>query len=777
MPRPWTNALRPPTRHNRWWRFLVVGVLVVCAAQLAPPGVALALWSLPQALGLVATVAMLWRRPAGSPLGWWLLLSARAAGLAAVGYWAWQGLVNGVPPTSTQMGLSLAAQYALFAFAGLLLTRRRRAGSTAENGVEAGAVVLFLSMLAWSFVVRPYLAEPSGRQVDTGVAAVYALIDLAILAVVLRGLGRRGGAPQRLLGGAAAALLAGHLVYAATSGQGAAAFLPGGVAFLLTQVAGVLLTAAALHPRAAELGRLDTGETRLINRPVLIAYLVTAVLSPLLPVLAGLTLDGADAELLVPSLISAALCGLLMSRIWLLVRIAQHRARRLDTQADELRAALHRQQALQHQLTHRATHDTLTGLANRDLFLERLDVAAASGEPHGVVLCGLDGFKEINDAHGHGLGDRILTEIAARLRVLVDATDTLARLGGDEFAVLLTRDPGRAGELARSVGEAVARPVVVAGHRLHLTVSIGIVETERHSPSPTVTLANADLALTAAKQAGRDRAVRCDDALRSAHRERTEIADGLRRALHDGSLYLHYQPVVDTATGEMAGVEALMRWDRDGQAVPPATFIPMAEATGMIDALGRHALLTACRQALDWHLRSGLHLAVNVSVHQLRSPDFVESVLSALAESGLPAPALVLEITESALIDTAESAIAQLRTLRAHGIRIAIDDFGTGYSSLAYLHTLPVDILKIDRSFIMRHTDSPRAEGTAVTRAIVDLAGSLRLATVAEGVETGAQAELLRRLGCSLAQGYHFSRPVPPERIAELLERRAALAA
>jgi len=289
------------------------------------------------------------------------------------------------------------------------------------------------------------------------------------------------------------------------------------------------------------------------------------------------------------------------------------------------------------------------------------------------------------------------------------------------------------------------------------------------------TLGDADLALRAAKQGGRDRIARYDAGLRAEQTSRARIAEGLRNALADGSLHLQYQPVVDVATGRMTGVEALMRWNRPEGPISPGEFIPVAEQAGLIGVLGAFALRTACREATRWWRRHGVYVTVNVSSHQLRDPDFAGAVLAVLSETGLPAEALVLEITESVLID-AEDAQEHLRTLRAHGVRIAIDDFGTGYSSLAYLHLLPVDILKIDRTFISRHQDPPRPRDVRFTRAILEMAASQRLTAVAEGVETPAQADLLRDLRCPLAQGYHFSRPVDPETIDARLAQTATTA-
>jgi diguanylate cyclase (GGDEF)-like protein len=729
-----------------WRCALTIGVVAVTVAQLFAAG-GLLFFAVQ-----LAGAALIGRRLAHP--GWRLLAAAQVAGVLAVAFWT----LGPVTPSNTPQGLTLVPLYALSATATILLTRRRRrAASLAEIGVEVGAVVLGLAMLAWSFVVLPYLGAPGYQQVDTVLAAMYALIDLAVLAAALRALTGPRRTPARLLGASGLALLGAHLLYAATNGDGTAPFLPGGTSFLLIQYAGVLATAAALHPDAARLGAAEEKSTR--GRPA--GIVATAIVGPLLPVLSR----PGDPVAYVPALLTAALCGLLVLRIWLLARIAQRHARDSDQRATALRAAVDEQAALQRRLAFRAGHDALTGLANRELLLEQLAGPAVRDRAHCLLLCSLDGFKEVNDTYGHPVGDEVLRQLAGRLLLFAPEAVLVARLGGDEFGLLLT-DPDQAGELGARVLETVAGvPVTVGDRRIHLTASAGVADAVPGNP-PSVVLGDADLALRAAKVAGGARLARFDDSLRAQQSERARIAAGLRQALADGSLFLHYQPVVDPVSGLMTGAEALMRWRRDGELVPPAVFIPIAEQTGLIGRLGALALRMACTRAAGWYRDHGVYVTVNVSTHQLRDPGFADTVLGVLAETGLPGEGLVLEITESVLIDAADTLM--LGRLREHGIRIAIDDFGTGYSSLAYLRRLPVDILKIDRSFI---------DDASFTRAILELARSQGLVTVAEGVETAAQAALLRELRCDLVQGYHFGHPAGPEAIEPLMRESSATAA
>ncbi|BEL02545.1 hypothetical protein Q0Z83_007360 [Actinoplanes sichuanensis] len=701
-------------------------------------------WLILQAAGTVVLFGAARRHRCG----WWLFFGASAAGTLTSLWWT----IRGGEPATTPMGLSLAVQYALHAAAAVQFSRLRRPGGAAE----AGAVVLALAMLAWSFIVLPYLGQPGYRMVDDALAMLYAVLDLAILGTALRAATGSRRVPGGLVAGAGVLLVGAHLVYAATAAEGTRPFLPGGLPHLVLQFWWVLIVAAALHPRAAQPRAADAAP----GRVTLTVMYTAAVASPLLPAIAD-----PSAIVVVPALLTAGLCGLLLLRIVVLARLAERRAR-------QARAALHEQQVLQRRLAHRAGHDGLTGLANRDLLLDHLGRAVAGDRPYALILCALDGFKEINDTYGHHVGDTVLCQVAGRLLLFAPEVELVARLGGDEFGFLITSGTDAAALAERVVTAVSAAPYAVDERRIHLTARAGLAD---GVPGNNAVLGDADLALRAAKQAGGARTARFDESLRAEQSERTRIAAGLRQALADGTLFMHYQPVVDTGTGRATGVEALMRWRRDGESVPPGVFIPVAEQTGLIGAIGARALRLACAQAAVWHREHGLYLTVNVSTHQLRDPGFTTSVLSTLADTGLPAEALVLEITESVLIDAADTPV--LGELRAHGIRIAIDDFGTGYSSLAYLHALPVDILKIDQSFIRRLQDPPRPQDVSLTRAILELAGSQDLLAVAEGVETPGQADLLRDLGCPLAQGYHYGRPADADTIDTLMREHALHAA
>jgi diguanylate cyclase (GGDEF)-like protein len=397
-----------------------------------------------------------------------------------------------------------------------------------------------------------------------------------------------------------------------------------------------------------------------------------------------------------------------------------------------------------------------------------------------VLLVDLDNFKAVNDTAGHLVGDALLQAVATRLRTLIRLEDTVARLGGDEFAVVAEALPGpeEADELAERIRRGLDQPLVVEGHELFAHASIGISVATAPGPAAEELLRNADVAMYVAKSEGRNRQRQFDQTMHQSLVEQVTLQAELARAIDGDQLTLHYQPVVALDSGRIVGVEALARWAHPERGlVPPGSFIPLAEQSGLVVQLGRWALEAACRQLRRWDaagLDDRLEVAVNVSVRQLKEPDFVTATAEVLERTSLPPDRLILEITESMLMENIDAVLDVLHALRGLGVRLAIDDFGTGYSSLAYLVKLPVQLLKIDRSFIAR-LEEDRNSATLV-RSLVKLARDLDLQTVAEGIETATVAVELHGLGCHKAQGYHFSRPLPPEDLEALLHPRAEAA-
>jgi diguanylate cyclase (GGDEF)-like protein/PAS domain S-box-containing protein len=429
---------------------------------------------------------------------------------------------------------------------------------------------------------------------------------------------------------------------------------------------------------------------------------------------------------------------------------------------------------LEEQLTHQALHDSLTGLANRRLFADRLAHAlerrADRMEPQAVLFVDLDDFKTVNDSLGHGAGDAVLAEIGSRIGSLLRLGDTVARVGGDEFAMLLEgASLEEAQRAADRIIEAIARPMSLESVAVQITASVGISLAIPGEVTADEALRNADLAMYWAKESGKATTAVYESRLHTEALERLQLRADLQLALRSDQLVLHYQPEIDLVTGAVIGVEALVRWQHPTRGLlPPISFVPMAEETRLITSLDQWVLMTACRTAAALQADApGLAMSVNISVAYLDHPDLVPTVARELRENKLEPGRLVLEITESALLRDFESVVPRLAALRAMGVRIAIDDFGTGYSSLAYLSNLDVDILKIDKSFVDRVIlDSQDA---AITEAIISMGRSLELQTIAEGVEDAGQADWLRDAGCAVGQGYVWSRPIPLDDLRTLL--------
>ena len=426
-----------------------------------------------------------------------------------------------------------------------------------------------------------------------------------------------------------------------------------------------------------------------------------------------------------------------------------------------------------------AVHDAMTGLPNRTLLLDRIGQALdrnrrAGARPFAVIIIDLDRFKAINDALGTSAGDRVLRIVAKRLDTSRRVGDTLARLSADEFAVLVDEldDAGDALEAAERMARAISRPITLEeGRDLVLTASIGVALSQTGYDRAEDMLRDASLSMYRAKSGGRARIDVFDANLRRQAMAAMRMEADLRAALEQGQLCLHYQPIVLLETGTIAGFEALMRWNHpDRGLVPPAEFIPLAEETGLIAPMGRWALGEAVRQLALWQARFRrpvpLFMSVNVSTRQFRDDDLVGAVRDLLDAVPIPPSSLKLELTESLLMQDPDECRMLMQSIRDMDVRLSIDDFGTGYSSLAYLHKLPVDVLKIDRSFV--RAVSTGEGNAAIVQVIAGLATILRLDAVAEGVETADEAVYLRGL-CKYAQGYHFARPAPPEAVERLL--------
>jgi diguanylate cyclase (GGDEF)-like protein/PAS domain S-box-containing protein len=430
--------------------------------------------------------------------------------------------------------------------------------------------------------------------------------------------------------------------------------------------------------------------------------------------------------------------------------------------------------SMQRQLERQAFVDPLTGLANRALFIDRVGHALARprGADDGVVavlFIDLDDFKGVNDSLGHGRGDDLLAAVGRRVADALAPGDTAARLGGDEFAVLLEdTEPERAAAVAQQILELLAVPLAIGDLALTISASIGVAFADAASDTASILLRNADLAMYESKRDGKGQVRSFRAELHEREVQQFTFRAELRSALELGQLHLLYQPIVDMETEQVTGAEALIRWIHPERGpISPLEFIPVAESSRAIVPIGRWVLRTACEQLAAWGPELGpLTMDVNVSAVQLLDPGFVEDVAEILQDTGVDPTRIVLELTESILVHDADSAREVLESLRALGVRLAIDDFGTGYSSLAYLQNFPIDIVKIDRAFVNQLGESGR--GRSLARSIIAIAGSLGIATIAEGVENEAQAADLAALDCEHGQGFHWSRPIAPEDFATL---------
>ena len=444
--------------------------------------------------------------------------------------------------------------------------------------------------------------------------------------------------------------------------------------------------------------------------------------------------------------------------------------------------------ALEERLVHQAFHDSLTGLPNRALFVNRLrhtlsQVSARMmrGKNQGclaVLFIDLDNFKWVNDSLGHETGDYLLVEVGERLRNCLRATDTAARFGGDEFTVLIdhVENPDYAMQIAERIVAALGEPFTLSGQTIYSSPSIGVAYSLAGQETSEELIRHADTAMYDAKRRGKARIALFEPSLSEVARARMQLGNDLRVALARGEISLHYQPKVSLGDGHLHGVEALCRWQHPTRgAIPPAEFIPLAEEIGMIVPLGRWVLREACAQGRRWQEMTPdqppFRINVNLSAMQLEQTNFADEVREILEETGLGADFLTLEITESVVMNEIEAKLAILKNLKKLGVQLAIDDFGTGYSSLSYLQLFPLDFLKIDRQFVR---EGGQGGDGVILNSMISLAHALQLTVVAEGAETESEVSQLREMGCDIAQGYYFARPMPAEQATAWMNERTA---
>ncbi|OGO58246.1 MAG: hypothetical protein A2V85_14980 [Chloroflexi bacterium RBG_16_72_14] len=678
------------------------------------------------------------------PAPWLFVGAGQLMFVIGDGLWTWLESI-GESPFPSVADIAYVAGYPLLGIGFTLAIRLRVRGGDRAGLLDGWILAAASALLGWVVLIRPVLDE-SLDPLALAISAAYPLGDLILIGVAIGLVATPGSRTPAfvLLVAGVAAQFAVDVAYAFQVAD--EAYLSGSLIDLGWLGAYALTGAAALHPSMRDVAAPHPVTVAWLGR-LRMAFLALAMLTgPGMVLLVDLRWDSDVAVLAVGS-------GFLS--ILVLVRLAGVvRALARDNAA---------RRNLEDELSYHAAHDPLTGLANRRRFVDRLEavLAANPGGRLSVLFLDLDDFKTVNDTAGHTVGDQLLATVGARLRGHLRDGDLAARLGGDEFGILLAGSGIPAAmTVAQRLLAAMSEPVALDGHTTTIRTSIGIVDGSRPGATGPELLRDADIAMYAAKASGKGRAAVYAPEMRATVINRLQLEEDLRAAIRQRQLVLEYEPILELGGGRLRAAEALVRWEHPTRGpLQPDAFIPLAEETGLIVDIGRWVIRSACRQLARWreHLEPGMVMSVNLSAHQLADAKLLGDVRAALDANRLPPDALVVEVTESALLMDGDDALANLAALRAMGIRVAIDDFGTGYSSLSYLGRLPVDILKVDRAFVSRLDSEEEARPLAAV--VVRLGETLGLETIAEGIETPQQLAALRRLGCALGQGFLFARP------------------
>ncbi len=750
-----TGRAGPAGERHPWaWLWLLLGGGVVVALySVLPPGVQDGTYL---AVGLVSAAAIVVgtriHRPP-RPLPWYLMAAGQLVWTGGDAVGAWEAVVLDVERFPAPADGFYLAAYPLIAAGMLLLIRGRLPRRDLAGFLDSMIVTAALGLLSWVLLARPTVDQYQESVPAAVVGLAYPVCDIVMVGIVVRLLVTPGGRTPalRLL-----LTAIGLLVVADTAATALelVTYSSTGVIDLLWLASYVIWGAAALHPSMYALSQPTPAEYAGVSRARL-AALTLAVLTPPI-VLGGQQALGGRLDVWAVVAASVVIFGLVMARMGVAV--------------GQLVATSREREKLQTALAHQASHDALTGLPNRGeairLIRGALHRAQRSGAVIGLLFVDLDGFKKINDTLGHAAGDEVLRVVAERLRSEVRAGDVVARLGGDEFVVLLEPLDEQASALAvadRMVEVSSAPVLLGSGRRVRLGASVGVALSQDGVTDPDALLVEADTAVYRAKAAGRGRTEMFDTTLRDELAARADLESALTAALHAGQLVVHYQPVVALATGDVRGYEALVRWQRPGSGLLAARdFLPVAAHSDLIVEVDRFVLGAATRQLAGWRSGSAamLTMAINVSGRYVAQPQFVDDVRSAVATAGVRPARLVLELTESTLLDD-PLAVDNLVELRRSGVGISIDDFVAGYESIARLEALPVDSIKISETFLADESRTARRVLTLVVQA----AHAFELPVIAEGVERADQLEVLRGLGCEFGQGFLFGPAQPADRI------------
>jgi diguanylate cyclase (GGDEF)-like protein len=681
---------------------------------------------------LVSLAAVRLHRPAQPAMWWWFAGGLTMFVLGDVTFECFKTVLHEEPYPSIADAFYLAA-YPMYVTGFLLLLRRQR-GRDVSGLIDAAIVATGLGLAFWIFILHPIAAEEAASTLERVISTTYPSADVLLLAMLARLFTQAGGrtASTRLLGAGALLTLVADTTYSLVSLYAEGYDQPINAIFLLSYVC---WAAAALHPSMAGSAAVPAQPGRL-RQARLGVFAICSLLSPTLLFLPGVGDDPSDRRAV--AIGSIALFLLVIARL------------------GGTMTSLRRQSAEVQRL---AMGDDLTGLANRRRLELELREAAAGGVPQ-VALLSLNGFKNVNDELGRPVGDRVLGALADRLAGAVPAGALVARTGGDEFAVLLAdATAAQAARMADDLVVALRPPIVADGRELLVGVAVGLAGGA--GVDPVELLRQAEAAMYAAKRTG-DSVRRWTPSLDERSTAFSQMGAELRAGLDAGQFRLVYQPIMDIELGRARAVEALVRWDHPTRGViSPVAFIPVAEQNGLIVELGAWIMRTACARLAGWQAELGdaapERVSVNVSARQLARAGYAETVAAILAETGLPADCLTVEVTETAVFEGGP-AITALHELRALGIRIALDDFGTGHSSLGLLQIVPVDTLKVDKSFVDNITAAGRH--AVIAEALIRISHGLGLTAVAEGVETAEQAAVLARLGYRYLQGFYYGRPV-----------------
>lgn len=736
------------------WVFLLGGLGVVVVCLMTPTGTGHdVLYLLIGAASVLAIVAGVRLHRPSVPSAWYLMAAGQLVWSIGDGIGSWIAVQRGDGVLTAGDAFYLMG-YPLVAAGLVQLIRARRPLRDMGGFLDSAILTVGLGVLVWALLAEPTLESFRESMPAAAVAATYPVADAVLLGLLTGLVSASGGssAALRLLIMAVVVLIAADLATSVlillTSQSSSRAIV------LLWLSSDVLWGAAALHPSMRALSEPTPIQRGAFTRKQMAATAGAVLVAP--GILLGSQVLGRPVDLWPVAVGSVAIS-------WLVVM-------RLKVAIDEITAADRERSQAQAALAHQASHDTLTGLPNRARAVELIGRALTRTTPSGarlaVLFIDLDGFKRVNDTLGHGAGDALLRVVATRLRTNVRAGDVACRLGGDEFVVLMyaLTDEAEAVRVADRLIAVLSDPVLLGdSHLVTVGASVGVALSQRGAADADALLQEADAALYRAKQTGRGRVVVFDAQMREDLHARIDLERELAAAMESDELILQYQPIVHLTSGVVQGYEALLRWRRSEALLPPAEFIPIAEQSQLICELGAWVLRQATQQLARWNERPGgasLTLAVNISGRHVSTSQILTDVREAVVAAGVDPAQLVLEITETALSDSS-MAVTNLAELRRDGLAVGMDDFGTGYSSIARLERLPIDLLKVDRSFLTHPTPSSEE----LLRMIVNAGHALGLAVVVEGVETEEQAIWLRSIGCESAQGYHFGRPLDPDTI------------